>query len=363
MHGCPDAPPALVVQSRFARVRRVPAATDLITSPFEPLVVGAADGLRIAVLPYGARLAALWVPTRAGPVNVVLGYTDSRHYASDRAFHGAPIGRVSGRIAQACFELSGRSHRLEPNEPPHHLHGGPLGFHARTWRVLQVDRGATPRLVLQLTLEDGADGYPGRLETTLTYTLEPDALRVELAARIDRQGPIATTMHPYFNLGGAHDRPIDDHLLAVEADDVLELDAALIPTGARLAVARTPFDFRSEAAIGERLATTHPQLHLARGLDHAYVLAPVRERDARLRHPGTGLAMSVVSNQPTLQVYSGQYLAPPTPDAAPWGPRCGLCLEPQGFPNAVNEPHFPSSLRRAGESHVNTIRYVFSEWL
>jgi aldose 1-epimerase len=333
-------------------------ATDTQPPPFQPIEIGHDDGLRIAVLPYGARLAALWVPAQADPVNVVLGYADPRRYANDAAYHGAPIGRVSGRIAQAGFELEGRSHRLEANEPPNHLHGGPLGFHGRAWRLEQVERGPTPRLVLRLDLADGTDGYPGRMEATLTYTLEPDALRVEMQARIDRAGPVALTMHPYFNLGGSHATPILDHRLSVEADEVLEVDAALIPSGSRLAVAGTPFDFRDETPIGAQLARAHPQLQLGRGLDHTYVLRPVRERDARLRDEGTRLAMSVVSNQPTLQVYAGHYLAPP-PGAAPWRAHCGICLEPQGFPNAVNEPRFPSSVHRGGETVRNTIRYVF----
>jgi aldose 1-epimerase len=335
-------------------------ANDGNAPPFQPIEIGHADGLRIAVLPYGARLAALWVPAHAGPVNVVLGYADPRRYANDAAYHGAPVGRVSGRIAQSRFVLEGRTYRLEANEPPHHLHGGPLGFHARAWRVEQVERGPTPRLVLRLDLADGTDGYPGRLEATIGYTLETDALRVEMAARIDRTGPVAMTMHPYFNLGGSHAAPILDHLLAVAADEVLELDAALIPTGSRFPVGGTPFDFRDEARIGERLARQHPQLQLGRGLDHTYVLQPVRERDARLRHEGTRLSMSVTSNQPTLQVYAGHYLAPP-PGAAPWSAHCGICLEPQGYPNAVNESRFPSSLHRGGETVRNTIRYAFTE--
>ena len=153
-------------------------------------------------------------------------------------------------------------------------------------------------------------------------------------------------MHPYFNLGGAHDRPIDDHLLMVEADDVLELDAALIPTGARLAVARTLLDFRSEAAIGERLGTTHPQLHLARWPRPCLRARPRSGSDARLRHPGTGLAMSVVRNQPTLQGLF-QHLAPPTPDAAP-GVRAVVLPGAAGL-NAVNE-RTSSSLRRGARA-------------
>lgn len=328
--------------------------------PFVPIELGSGDdGLRASVLPYGARLASLWAPARAGPVNVVLGYADPRRYATDAAYHGAPIGRVSGRIAQAGFELEGQRYTLEANEPPHHLHGGPRGFHGRAWRVLQLERGASSRLVLGLELADGTDGYPGRLEATLTYALEPDALRIELLARVDRTTPVALTMHPYFNLSGSHAAPVLDHLLCVESDEILELDAGLIPTGTRLQVADTPFDFRDEMRLDARLARPHRQLELGRGLDHCYVLRPERARDARLRHAGSGLALTLTSNQPALQVYAGHYLAPP-PGTAPWRANCGICLEPQAFPNAVNEPHFPSTLWHPGSTWRSTIRYGFS---
>lgn len=339
---------------------RVPVRDDPFP-PFVPIELGSRDdALRAAVMPYGARLLALWVPASRGAVNVVLGYADPRRYADDPAYHGAPIGRVAGRIAQAQFQLEGRRHQLEANEPPHHLHGGSRGFHARAWRVLQLERGATPRLVLGLDLADGTDGYPGRLEATLSYLLEPDALRIELQARVDRTTPVALTMHPYFNLGGSHAEPVLDHLLGVESDEILELDAGLIPTGTRLQVAGTAFDFRDEARLGAQLEKPHRQLELGRGLDHSFVLRPERARDARLRHEGSRLAMTVSSNQPALQVYAGHYLAPP-PGAAPWGRHCGICLEPQAFPNAVNESHFPSTLWHPGHTWRSTIRYGFSQ--
>lgn len=340
--------------------RSVPARDDPFP-PFAPIELGSGDdALRATVLPYGARLATLWVPSRQGPLDVVLGYVDPRRYATDAAYHGAPIGRVSGRIAGAGFELEGRRYTLEANEPPHHLHGGPRGFHNRAWRVLQLERAPTPRLVLALELADGTDGYPGRLEASITYTLEPDALRVELQARVDRTTPVALTMHPYFNLGGSHATPVLDHLLTVESDEILELDSQLIPTGARLQVAGTPFDFRDAARLDARLAHPHRQLELGRGLDHCFVLRPERARDARLRHADTRLALTLNSNQPALQVYAGHYLAPP-PGAAPWRAHCGICLEPQAFPNAVNEPHFPSTLWHPGGTWRSLIRYKFSQ--
>jgi len=159
--------------------------------------------------------------------------------------------------------------------------GGLLQAKPRSVLVLPVRFEGQVKAVIELA--DGTDGYPGRLEASATFTIEPDALRVELQARVDRSCPVASTLHPYFNLGGAHDRPVFDHLLYVEADELLEVDARLIPTGTRLTVAGTPFDFREEARLGTRLDSAHPQLRLGRGLDHAFVLRPVRERDGECR--------------------------------------------------------------------------------
>ncbi|MFO1265391.1 MAG: aldose epimerase family protein [Rubrivivax sp.] len=325
---------------------------------FTPLRLVSGAGLEAHILPHGARLAALHVPTPRGRVNVVLGYPRPADHAHDTGFLGCVIGRLSGRVARARFGFEGREYALPANAPPHHLHGGPGGLHARAWEVRELRAGDSPSAVLGTTLADGDDGYPGKLEVTATYRLEGLDLQVELEATADRATPVSLTLHPYFNLSGDHGRPITDHRLAIHADHVLELDATLIPTGRRLAVAGTPFDLRGGALIGERLDTAHPQLAHARGFDHTYVLAAGRAGDAELRCAASGLALRVDSNQPGLQFYTGQSLAPP-PGVA-WRPRCGLCLEPQGFPNAVNEPGFPAPWLRPGERYRNLIRYAFS---
>ena len=326
--------------------------------PFTPLRLATRAGLVAEILPWGARLAGVYMPARRGPVNVVLGYPDPRDHARDTGYLGCAIGRLGGRVAHAGFTHAGRAFALPANAAPHHLHGGPGGLHARTWEVLDVRGAAAPCAVLGTTLADGDDGYAGTLQVTATYVLEDLELRVDLEAVADQSTPVSLTLHPYFNLGGDHRRRIDEHMLGIQADDILELDATLIPTGRRLAVVGTPFDFRASASIGERLAATHPQLALARGFDHTYVLREGRSADAELRCAATGITLRVHSNQPGLQFYTGQSLAPPP--AVAWRAGCGLCLEPQGFPNAVNEPRFPSPWLRPGERYRNTIRYAFS---
>lgn len=325
--------------------------------PYTPLRLATRAGLVAEILPWGARLAALHVPARGGTINVVLGYPEPRDHARDAGYLGCAVGRLSGRVAHARFTHAGREFTLPANAPPHHLHGGPGGLHARAWDVLDLRGGAAPGAVLGTTLADGDDGYPGSLHVTATYTLEELELRVDLEATTDRATPVSLTLHPYFNLGGDHRRPIVDHTLGIEADDFLELDATLIPTGRRLAVGGTPFDLRGGALVGERLAAAHPQLALARGFDHTYVLREGRDFDAELRCATTGLALRVHSNQPGLQLYTGQWLEPPP--GVGWQARSGVCLEPQNFPNAVNERGFPSPWLQPGERYRNTIRYVF----
>lgn len=331
--------------------------TDPTPELFRPIVISSPAGLTAEILRYGARLAALRVPTRHGIRSLVLGYPRPDDFARDMNFLGCTIGRLSGRVANSAFRIASRIHRLPANDPPHHLHGGPAGFHARAWEVLDVDHGARPCVVLGLHSPDGDCGYPGNLQATATFRLDGLELSVELAATTDQTTPVSLTLHPYFNLSGSPDRPIHEHELLIHADEFLELGDGLIPTGRRLPVAGGPFDFRVRGHIGARLAATHPQLTAARGFDHTYLLRPGRPFDAELTHAGTGISMRVASNQSGLQLYTGQGLAP-LPQSS-WKRLGGLCLEPQHLPNAVNEPRFPPPWLRPGERYGNVIRYAF----
>jgi aldose 1-epimerase len=323
-----------------------------------PIRIQSETGLVAEILPFGARLAALWVPTRRGPVNVVLGMPRAEDYSQDRNFLGCTIGRVSGRIARSVFTLAGQRHVLETNDSPHHLHGGTKGFHAQAWQVRGPHGAPASTVLLELHSPDGAGGYPGALDAQARFTLEGDALCVELRARSDRPTPVGMTLHPYFNLSGAHDQPINDHSLTINADEILELDATLIPTGRQMPVTGTPFDFRDATTVGDGLAQRDPQLQLARGFDHTYLLRPQRTFDAELTHSGSGVTMRVSSLQPGMQFYTGQWLQPAA--GVSWQQQCGLCLEPQGLPNAVNEPRFAAPWLQPGELYANDIRYAFS---
>ncbi len=314
-------------------------------------------GLEADILAYGARLASLRVPTPAGPVEVVLGYPQAEGFLRDRGYLGAAIGRVSGRIAQARFARRGLQYRLEANAGVHHLHGGTPGLHARHWQLAEPVPDHGQRLVLRTRLEDGESGYPGQLDLRFEFSLERLSLRLVMSAVTQIATPVALTYHPYFNLGGIG-APLGEHRLEIAASRFLELGPDLIPTGRETAVDGTPFDFRQPSVLGERLAMPHPQLEMARGFDHTWLLEPDRDRDARVWHPASGIELTVRADQPGLQFYTGQWLEPVA--AAPWRAGGGFCLEPQGLPDAVNQPGFPSPWLEPGECYRREIRYEFA---
>ncbi|RYZ67425.1 MAG: galactose mutarotase [Proteobacteria bacterium] len=330
-----------------------------MTDTDAPLAIGSPGGVRAAIHPFGARIASLSVPGRDGPLETVLDHATPRPPPDDKNYLGNTVGRVSGRIAKSCFVLDGATCRLDPNEGANHLHGGPGGFHARSWTVLdhQPD-GANPQVVLALRSPAGEGGYPGTLDVTAHFRIVADGLSVELTGRCDLATPAALTLHPYFNLSGDHRRDIGTHRLALNAGHYLELDPEFIPTGRLLPVDGTCFDFRTPRLIGN-CAPDSPALRATGGYDHTWVCDPRATWHARLEHPETSIAMEVRSNQPSVQFYAGQYLRA-RPGVA-WRERCGLCLEPQAFPNAINEPAFPPVVLRPGDTYRNLIDYRFRQ--
>ena len=288
---------------------------------------------------------------------MVLGHADVRQYLTDRFFLGATLGRVAGRIGRARFELDGQRYLLPANDGAHHLHGGPQGFHTRDWAVLDHDDGATPQVLLGLTSPSGDSGYPGRLDVTASFRIDADALAIDLVAGSDATTPVSLTSHPYFNLSGDPGRPVAGHVLSIQARSILAVDADLIPTGEQRAVDRTPFDFREPGVLPGTVLPAHPQLERAGGYDHSFVLDPARTQDACLYHPDSGLSLTLSSNQASLQFYTGQHLSRTA--GSRWQAGCGLCLEPQQLPDAINQPGFASPLLRPGERYHNRMRFQF----
>lgn len=309
------------------------------------------EGLTVEVLEYGAAVRSLRAPTPAGPVETVLGFRTLQEYEADPAYQGVVCGRVANRIAGAAFGVDDQRFRVPANEGPNTLHGGALGLSRRLWRFGKIDRR---RVVLAYTSPHDEEGFPGTLEARVVFTLTgPDTLEIAWEARTDRPTPVNLTHHLYFNLSGDPSRDVLDHRLAVRAGSITPVGPDLIPTGERLGVEDTPFDLRKARTLRAALAQAHPQLAVAGGYDHNWVLASGDGPDLVLRSPETDLSLFVTTNQPGVQIYSGQGLA------APFAPFGGIAIEPQNFPDAVNQPGFPDVILRPGKLYRRHAAYRF----
>jgi aldose 1-epimerase len=317
-------------------------------TPVHRFQLGQPDGLQAEVLQYGGILRSLSFPTASGRKELVLGLPSLDAYRRDSAYLGVIAGRFANRIAGAQFELDGRRYRLTANEAPNHLHGGALGFGRRVWEVLDA---SSDDLSLGYSSPAGEEGYPGTLQVTARFRIQADAMELHLEARTDAATPVNLTNHAYFNLSGDPRLPVAEHRLTVPADRYLPVvDAAMIPTGEIASVSDTPFDFRSGRAIAN--SEKYLQLALAGGYDHCLVMADGHRYTAELHSPESGITLRMISPMPAVQFYAGQKLHQSHPDLGH-----GLCLEPQGFPNAPNEPRFPSTILRPGQVYSHPIRY------
>jgi aldose 1-epimerase len=317
-------------------------------------------GAEVRVTAYGAIVLSIRVPDRDGALDdVVLGYDGLDGYLRDRCFMGAVVGRYGNRIRGGRFTLDGREVVLETNDGPNHLHGGHHGFHRRLWTAEPEGDDAVR---LGLVSADGDGGYPGRLEASVTYTLTPrNELVVDYDVTTDRATVVNLTQHGYFNLAGAG--TVLDHQLTIDADRYTPVDETLIPTGALDAVEGTPFDFRHPRAVGERIAAAHPQLDIARGYDHNFVRpSEGLGRVARVLEPRSGRVMDVLTTEPGVHFYSGNFLAgePRGKGGRTYAPHDGLCLETQHFPDSPNRPEFPSTVVRPGHAYRSRTVFAFS---
>ncbi|OYX34157.1 MAG: hypothetical protein B7Y99_06075 [Caulobacterales bacterium 32-69-10] len=301
-------------------------------------------GIEAQILDYGAVVRSL----RFGGIETVLGFETVEAYVADRAYQGCVVGRFANRIDRGRFEVDGRAFQVEANEGPNTLHGGPVGFGRRLWALERWDdRSAT----LSYRSPEGEEGFPGTVDARIKFRLAgATALEITWLAQASALTPVNLTHHLYFNLSGDPSTSVLDHELQIAADAITPVRPDLIPTGDLMAVEGTPFDLRRAAPIGEAVAQTHPQLAIAGGLDHNWVL----NGPARLACPRTGLAMTLTTDQPGLQVYSGQGLT------APFAAHGGIALEPQGFPDAVNQPSFPDVLLRPGQTYRRHAVYRFA---
>jgi len=321
------------------------------------------QGMLLSVLDYGCIIRSWRVLARYGaPVDFVLGFDTMLDYERDTAYFGAVVGRFANRIAGGRYEQDGRNVQLAQNEGGNHLHGGQRGFHKQSWQGHANSDNEVARLSLCRLSRNGEEGYPGNLLVMVTYELSASGeLRCCYQAVSDQPTPVSISQHSYFNLAGEGD--ILGHELCVDAAHYLPVGAGLLPTGQLQAVDGTPFDFRLQRRIGSALTEADPQLALARGYDHNFVLARGPGPQACLSDPGSGRRMDIYTDCPGLQFYSGNYL-----DGRLGGKgrdftrHAGLCLEPQQFPDAPNQPGFPNAICRPGAPYSACTRYVIDRW-
>ncbi len=331
-------------------------------------------GWRATVTDFGAILTSLHVPTASGPVDVVLGFDSLDGYVGKHPYFGATCGRVSNRIANGTFDLQGRTYSLAKNNGDHHLHGGLSGFDKKLWKATPRASDHGPALDLELVSPDGEEGYPGRLAAKTTYTLTPDGeLWVEMTATTDAPTVVNLVHHSYWNLAGQASGSIRDHELAVSADRYLPVDAGGIPTGQPAAVENTPFDFRPErrpaGTTGKAIDALRPANEPAKpsGVDHNYLVRGWKpdgalRRAAVLTEPRSGRALEILTDQPGIQVYMGNFLDGTLKgkEGAVYGPNAGICLETQKYPDSVHHADWPSVRLDPGQTYRHTMVHRFS---
>jgi aldose 1-epimerase len=329
----------------------------------EVFTLRSASGMEATVMSYGATLTRLLVPDRNGNLeDVVLGFDDLAGYESDQnQYFGCTVGRYANRIAHGKFQLNGKDFALATNNGPNHLHGGARGFDKVVWKAEPLAEENAIRFTH--TSADGDEGYPGKLEVQVTYTLTADnELQIDYQATTSATTPVNLTHHSYFNLAGAGRGTILAHELQISADRYTPADDTLIPTGAFEPVAGTPLDFRHTRLIGDSIAPLRATAAL--GYDHNYVLegSPGELRQAaRLKEPESGRVLEIWTTEAGLQFYTGNHLANQVGKAGrTYLPNGALCLEAQYFPDSVNHPNFPPAWLQPGEQYQQTTLHRFS---
>lgn len=326
-----------------------------------------AGGTEVKIISYGAVVTSIrTIDLRGQFDNIVLGLPSLTEYEAKTTYLGATIGRYGNRIAGGKFTLDGHTYNLPLNNGVNSLHGGTVGFDHQPWAAEPVQTDTTVGVRLTLFSPDGHQGYPGNLNVTVTYTLDDDnALTISYSATTDQPTVINLTNHSFFNLAGNGSGPIYDHYLRLFANRYTPVDANLIPTGEQAFVEGTPFDFRSPLQIGKGIRSSHPQMVLGHGYDHNFVLARPHDMSmaqaARLIEPTTGRSMDVLTTEPGIQFYSGNFLDGTVVGSSGGTYRQGdgLCLETQHFPDSPNQPEFPTTTLNPGEIYQSSTIYRF----
>ena len=319
--------------------------------------------LAVRITTFGARVVSIEAPDRNGKKDdVVLGYSNVGQYEADKGtYFGSVVGRYGNRIAKGTFTLDGKTAHIPTNNNGQALHGGPAGFSGKVWTGRQIPNGVEMTLVSP----DGDMGFPGQLTVHVRYTLQGDSLHLDYSATTTKPTVLNLTNHSYFNLSGQGSGTILNEKLMLNADRYTPVDSVLIPTGELPTVAGTPFDFRQPTTIGARIAMPNPQLKIAGGYDHNFVLngasggAP--RLAAKIVDPASGRTLTETTDQPGVQFYSGNFLDGTLTgiSGVKYLQHAGFCLETQHFPDSPNEPAFPSTVLRPGQTYHSTTIFTF----
>lgn len=359
---------AIGISWSFASVLH--AGTTVSVQPFGQLADGTpvdiytlkSAALEVSISNYGGRIVTLKTRDRDGRQDdVTLGYDSLAPYLARKDFFGALVGRYANRIAHGRFTLNGQTYQLAINSGENSLHGGLVGFDKQLWQAHAEPNG----LKLTYVSKDGEENYPGTLTVTVHYTVVRNELRIEYRATTDRDTVVNLTNHAYFNLAGIGNDTVLGHEVTVYANRYTPADAGRIPTGELRDVTGTPFDFRKPHTFGERIDSTDEQIVSSRGYDHNWVLngpAGHLSLAAEVYEPKSGRVMQVLTTQPGLQIYTGNFL-----DGSLIGKRgihyqsrSGFCMETQHFPDSPNHPDFPTTTLKAGHTFQSTTIYRFS---
>lgn len=344
-------------------------------SPSELITLQNSNGLIAQFTPYGARWVSMWVPDSKGQLaDIVLGFDSlSGYHTAGERYHGAIVGRVCGRISNARFAIGTEEYRLASNDVygkpiPNHLHGGIQAFHNRIWesRLVQNSEGEQSA-VFTCFSKDREEGYPGNMEIIVTYSLRSDnVLSMTCEATCDKWTPVNLTNHAFFNLSGVSSGMSTlSHTLHIASSRIIECDEQLIPTGSFIPVEDTPLDFKTPRKLEDSLRSDLFQIKENNGFSLAFALDDAGmelPKSAELIDKASGRRLTLYTNQPSLQVYTGYFMDgnDKGKNNIPYLANAGIALEPQGYPDAVNHPEFPSVLLAPGRIYCHKTEYRFS---
>jgi aldose 1-epimerase len=323
------------------------------------------SGMEVVITNFGGVVLSIKVPDRDGKfADIALGFDELADYEKKGPYFGALIGRYANRLAKGQFTLHGKTYQLPVNNGSNSLHGGNIGFDKRVWKPKESTDASGQHLHLHYLSKDGEEGYPGNVNVDVTYTVtEKNELRISYSATTDKDTVLNLTNHSYFNLKGQGEGDILDHKMMINADRFTPVDANLIPTGELRPVSGTPFDFRQPTAIGARINDPDEQLKLGGGYDHNWVLNGGGKMGlaARVVEPTTGRVLEVLTDQPGVQFYTGNFLDGTAKGKGKvYNHRFAFCLETQHFPDSPNHPKFPTTELKPGQKFQSTTVYRFS---